>query len=166
MDHTPIESLFHHSPNCPCESCKKAIKPFQNGTFVRKEDIDAMNKNIQDLLQEISRIETELDQSNRQKVSMEEYIQQLLQTIHSKTQAASNELQQAQTEQVAHKPSTNQSEEEESDDEESDDEEEVVQLPTIRKKAKNHRNMTISIDTSKLFYIAVIVIIVIMVLKK
>jgi uncharacterized membrane protein len=164
MDHTPIEALFHHSPNCPCESCRKIIKPYQNGSFVRKEDLDTMNKSIQELLQENTRIQTALDQANQQKVAMEQYIQQLLQTI----QTTAVQAQSAQESQAVQNESKDEEEEEEeepdSDGEESEEEEEPVK--TVSKKAKNQRNITISLDTTKLLYIGIIVFIAIMVLKK
>lgn len=168
MDHTPIEALFHHSPNCPCESCRKIIKPYENGSFVRKEDIDTMNKSIQELLQENTRIQTALDMANQQKVAMEQYIQQLLQTIQT---TASQSIQQAapsqpvQSEQVAQPTFTEESDDEDDDDDEEEDESEEPEQK-VSKKTKAARNITISIDTTKLFYIGVIIFIAIMVLKK
>lgn len=164
MDHTPIEALFHHSANCPCDSCKKIIKPYQNGTFVRKEDIDTMNKSIQELLQENSRIQAALDQSNQQKVAMEQYIQQLLQTIQAQTTPSQVQVQSTSPQQVV--TQQEQQEEEEEEDESDDEEEYEEEKPSAQTKSKKQRNITISIDTSKLFYIGIIIVIAIMVLKK
>lgn len=172
MDHTPIEALFHHSPNCSCESCRKIIKPYQNGTFVRKEDMDAMNKNIQELIQENSRIQTALDLSNQQKVAMEQYVKQLLETIQVKNELITS-IQGPQSSKAQYAEKTSSQEEDEDDEDDSDDEdsdeepepEPVVQVKK-KKSGKKLRTVTPSLDTRNLFYIGVIIVIVIMVLKK
>ena len=52
MNITPIDSLLHHKVNCNCEKCLRNIKPFRDGKFVSKEELDALQKDLQALVQE------------------------------------------------------------------------------------------------------------------
>jgi hypothetical protein len=123
---TPIEVLFHHSPNCSCEQCQKTVKPFRNGKFFSKEEIDQINNDMKSLIQENAKLQEIVDKF----VAREEE--------REKTTAAKAT------------PSPQQEDEEDADD----------------KTAKPSRNITITIDTSNLIYIAIIAILVIMIIKK
>lgn len=159
MDHTPIEALFHHKANCTCESCNRVVKPFRSGTFVSNEDIEKMNKSIQELIQENSRIQTALNQVTEQKNALEQYATQLANALQARTTEPSQPVKNQQAE----------NDEDSSDDEEEEDEEQDEQEEKQVKKTKankNSRDLIITIDTSKLIYIAIIAVIVIMVLKR
>lgn len=122
---TPIEVLFHHSPNCSCEQCQKTVTPFRNGKFFSKEEIDQINNDMKSLIQENAK----------------------LQEIVDKFVAREEEREKATATKSTPSP--------QQDEEDADD-----------KTAKPSRNITITIDTSNLIYIAVIAILVIMIIKK
>jgi cysteinyl-tRNA synthetase len=159
MDHTPIEALFHHKPNCTCDTCTRVIKPFRSGTFVSSEDIEKMNKSIQELIQENSRLQGQLNQANEHKAALEQYANQLAKA-----------LQENMTQQSAVKAEEQKTEdsdgESDSDDEEDETDEQEEKVITKSSKKDNQKNIVITIDTSKLIYIAIIVVIAIMVLKR
>ena len=119
---TPIDVLFHHGANCSCAECQRSVKPFRNGKFLSKEEIDQINTDIQSLVTENRKLQAMLEKLTEEKVLAEQ--------------------EQKEAEAV---------EEEE---------------PAQAAKQANPKNLTISIDTSNLVYIAVIVVLLIMVLKK
>lgn len=125
---TPIEVLFHHGSNCSCEQCQRVVKPFQNGKFLSKTEIDEINGNIQALVHENRKLQAMVEKLTEEKVLAQ--------------QAAQEQAAAARAEQV------------------------VEEEEPVKPQAANQKSLTITIDTSNLVYIAVIVVLLIMVLKK
>jgi predicted nuclease with TOPRIM domain len=123
---TPIEVLFHHGANCSCEQCQKTVKPFRNGKFFSREEIEQINDDLQSLVKENSKLQAMLEKLTEEKVETKKLLESLQQR-------------------------------------EVKEEEETQEVEAVSKPS---RNLTITIDTSNLFYIAVIAILLIMVLKK
>ena len=123
---TPIDVLFHHGANCDCEQCQKTLKPFRNGKFFSKDEIEQINSDIQSLVKENAKLQAMLEKLTEEKIESKRLIE------------------------VLQNPKA----------------EEVEEVEEVKPTAKPSRNVTITVDTSNLFYIAVIAILLIMVLKK
>lgn len=86
---TPIEVLFHHSPNCSCDQCQKTVKPFRNGKFLSKEELEQINNDIQSLVQENQKLQTMLEKLAEEKIQLQKAIvaeQQAQQSVQEEAQ--------------------------------------------------------------------------------
>lgn len=141
MNITPIESLMHHRPNCNCDACARNLKPFRAGRFVDKEEMDSIQAHVQELAKENERLSALLVQV--QKRDEERAEQQRL------------EQQRQILEKLEQQRIEARRKEEESDDEE---------MPKARKRGA--QSMTIVVDNTKLVYIGIMIVVLLMVLKK
>jgi FKBP-type peptidyl-prolyl cis-trans isomerase len=83
---TPIEVLFHHSANCSCEQCQKALKPFRNGKFLSPEELEQINNDIQTLVKENQKLHAMLE-----KLTEEKIVQQQKAAVEAEAAAAVEE---------------------------------------------------------------------------
>lgn len=151
MNITPIESILHHRPNCNCDTCARNVKPFRAGRFVDKAELDQMQQHIQELIRENERLSAlvtqfkKADEERQQQVNQER-MQQNQERLLEQARAAQAERERQMRA-----------------DSDDDEDEEPVKPSVGRGKRKN---MTIVIDNTKLMYLALLAVIVLIVLKK
>ncbi len=147
MNITPIESILHHRPNCNCEACARNLKPFRAGRFVDKEEMDGIHAHVQELAAENERLSALLVQlqkreEERAELAKVEAIRHEQRAELAKAEAMRQEAARQEKRRL---------------DEDSDEEE------PVRKKMKT---VTIVLDNTKLIYLGIMIVILIMVLKK
>jgi hypothetical protein len=147
MNITPIESILHHRPNCNCEACARNLKPFRAGRFVDKEEMDGIHAHVQELAAENERLSALLVQlqkreEERAELAKVEAIRQEQRAELAKAEAMRQEAARQEKRRL----------EEDSDEEEP-----------VRKKMKT---VTIVMDNTKLIYLGIMIVVLIMVLKK
>jgi TolA-binding protein len=146
MNITPIESILHHRPNCNCDTCARNVKPFRAGRFVDKAELDQMQQHIQELIRENERLSALVAQFKKadEEHQQQQHQERQLQLLEQARAAQAERERQLRAD-------------------ESDDEDDEPVKPTSRGK---RQNMTIVIDNTKLMYLALLAVVVLIVLKK